>query len=52
MKLFADDTVVYLTVQNSSDANIRQANMDRLECGTGPETRSLTNMAFNPSKCQ
>ena len=40
MKLFADDTVVYLTFHNSSDANIRQTYMNRLKCGTGPETQS------------
>ena len=47
IRLFADDTAVYLTVRNNSDSNILQADLDRLEIW-----ERTWDMEFNPSKCQ
>lgn len=47
VRLFADDTAVYLAVRNSSDANILQADLDKLEIW-----ERTWDMEFNPSKCQ
>ena len=47
VRLFADDTAVYLTVRNNSDSNILQADLDRLEIW-----KRTGDMEFNPSKCQ
>ena len=45
--LFADDTVVYLTVESPSDGQVLQKDLDTL---SGWESRWV--MEFNPSKCQ
>ena len=47
VRLFADDTAVYLTVRNNSDGDILQADLDRLKIW-----ERTWHMEFNPSKCQ
>ena len=47
VRLFADDTAVYLTVTSSEDANTLQADLDTLQ-----EWERTWDMEFNPSKCQ
>ena len=47
VRLFADDTAVYLTVTSSEDANTLQADLDTLQ-----EWESTWDMEFHPSKCQ
>ena len=47
VRLFPDDTAVYLTVTSSEDANALQADLDTLQ-----EWESTWDMEFNPSKCQ
>ena len=47
VRLFADDTAVYLTVTSSEDANTLQADLDTLQ-----EWERIWYMEFNPSKCQ
>ena len=47
VRLFADDTAVYLTVWNNSDSDILQADLDRLEIW-----ERTWDMEFNPNKCQ
>ena len=47
VRLFADDTAVYLTVTSSEDANTLQADL-----GTLQEWERTWDMEFNPSKCQ
>ena len=47
VRLFADDTAVYLTVTNTNDSNILQSDLDILQ-----EWERTWNMEFNPSKCQ
>ena len=47
VRLFADDTAVYLTVTSSEDANTLQADLDTLQ-----EWERTWDMDFNPSKCQ
>ena len=47
VRLFADDTAVYLTVTSLEDANILQSDLDTLE-----EWERTWDMEFNPGKCQ
>ena len=47
IRLFAEDTAVYLTVRNNSDSDILQADLDRLKIW-----ERTWDMEFNPSKCQ
>ena len=47
VRLFADDTAVYLTVTSSEDANTLQADLDTLQ-----EWERIWDTEFNPSKCQ
>ena len=47
VRLFADDTAVYLTVTNTNDSNILQSDLDILQ-----EWERTWDMEFNPSKCQ
>lgn len=46
VRLFADDTAVYLAVSNIHDAKILQANLDQLQLW-----EKEWDMQFNPSKC-
>ena len=46
VKLFANDTAVYLAVSNFQDAHILQHDLDRLH-----EWELQWDMEFNPSKC-
>ena len=46
IRLFADDTAIYLAVCNLIDAQILQEDLDRLN-----EWEKLWDMEFNPSKC-
>ena len=47
IKLFADDTIMYLTVSNQTDCQALQADLTKLETW---ESEWL--MAFNPDKCE
>ena len=47
VRLFADDTAVYLTVNSQEDANTLQTDLDTLQ-----EWELTWDMEFNPSKCQ
>ncbi len=47
VRLFADDTVVYLTIGHQSDASILQEDLQRLEAW-----EALWGMEFHPQKCQ
>ena len=47
LRLFADDTAVYLTVGGSDDGTVLQTDLDRLSVW-----ESQWDMEFNPSKCQ
>ena len=47
VRLFADDTAVYLTVGGSEDQTVPQTDLDRLSVW-----ESQSDMEFNPSKCQ
>ena len=47
LRLFADDTAVYLTVGGSDDGTVLQNDLDRLSMW-----ESQWDMEFNPSKCQ
>ena len=47
VRLFADDTAVYLTVTSLEDANILQSDLDTLE-----EWERTCDIEFNPGKCQ
>ena len=47
MRLFADDTAVYLTVGGSDDGKALQTDLDRLSVW-----ESQWDMEFNPSQCQ
>ena len=47
VRLFVDDTAVYLTVESPSDGQVLQKDLDTL---SGWESR--WDMEFNPSKCQ
>lgn len=47
VRLFADDTAVYLTVRNKNDTSILQDDLDTLQ-----KWERTWDMEFNPSKCQ
>ena len=47
IRLFADDTIMYLTVSNQTDCQALQADLNKLETW---ESEWL--MAFNPDKCE
>ena len=47
VRLFADDTAVYLTVGGSDDGTVLQNDLDRLSMW-----ESQWDTEFNPSKCQ
>ena len=47
VRLFADDTAMYLCISNISEANILQEDLCRLE-----KWEEAWDMNFNPSKCQ
>ena len=47
VRLFADDTAVYLTVRNLNDSRILQNDLNTLQ-----EWERTGDMEFNPSKCQ
>ena len=47
VRLFTDDTVVYLTVSSFKDVNILQADLDILQ-----ECERPWDMEFNPGNCQ
>ena len=47
VRLFADDTAVYLTVTSLEDANTLQTDLDTLQ-----EWERTWDMEFNPGKCQ
>lgn len=47
VRLFADDTAVYLTVSSTEDANTLQGDLDTLQ-----EWERTWDMEFNPGKCQ
>ena len=47
VRLFADDTAVYLTVSSPEDAQTLQSDIDTLQ-----EWEITWSMEFNPSKCQ
>ena len=47
VRLFADDTAVYLTAGGSDDGTVLQTDLDRLSVW-----ESQWDMEFNPSKCQ
>ena len=46
-RLFADDTIVYLTINSPSDPEILQADLHKLE-----KWESSWSMEFNPDKCE
>ena len=47
VRLFADDTAIYITINNQSDSDILQQDLDTLQTW-----ERLWDMDFNPSKCQ
>ena len=47
VRLFAEDTAVYLTIGGEDDSNMLQQDLDRLSV-----LESRWDMEFNPSKCQ
>ena len=47
VRLFADDTAVYLTVQDPNDSERLQSDLNVLK-----ECKKKWDMEFNPSKCQ
>ena len=47
VRLFADDTAIYLTLENKSDSDKLQRDLDRLQTW-----EARWDMEFNPSKCQ
>ena len=47
VRLFADDTAVYLTINHPSDASLLQKDLDQLQ-----QWEVKWDMEFNPSKCQ
>ena len=46
-RLFADDTIVYRTIESSNDCSLLQADLHALE-----EWEQKWGMSFNPSKCE
>ena len=47
VRLFADDTAIYLALENKSDSDKLQRDLDRLQTW-----EARWDMEFNPSKCQ
>ena len=47
IRLFADDTIMYLTVSNQADCQALQSDLSKLET-----CESEWFMAFNPDKCE
>ena len=47
MRLFADDTAIYLTLEDKGDSDTLQRDLDRLQAW-----EARWDMEFNPSKCQ
>ena len=47
VRLFADDTAIYITINNHSDSDTLQQDLDTLQTW-----ERLWDMDFNPSKCQ
>ena len=47
VRLFADDTAVYLTVSSLQDSQVLQSDLDSLQCW-----ERTWDMEFSPSKCQ
>ena len=47
VRLFADDTAVYLTVSSLQDSQVLQSDLDSLQCW-----ERTWHMEFNPTKCQ
>ena len=47
VRLFADDTAIYLTIDNKNASEILQRDLDKLQAW-----ESKQDMEFNPSKCQ
>ena len=47
VRLFADDTALYLTIEGKDDGAALQQDLDRLSVW-----ESMWDMEFNPSKCQ
>ena len=47
VRLFADDTAIYLTLENKDDSDKLQVDLDRLQAW-----EAKWDMEFNPSKCQ
>ena len=47
VRIFADDTAIYLTVESNTDSDCLQKDLDQLQAW-----ESKLDMEFNPSKCQ
>ena len=47
IRLFADDTIVYLTIHSDSDTQVLQRDLDKLA-----EWETLWKMEFHPDKCE
>ena len=47
VRLFADDTAIYLTIESQHDSDCLQRDLDLLQAW-----ESKWDMEFNPSKCQ
>ena len=47
VRLFADDTIAYLTIDSQSDSDWLQRDLDRLA-----QLETLWQMEFHPEKCQ
>ena len=47
VRRFADDTAIYLTLDNKNDSDTLQKDIDRLQAG-----EARWDIEFNPSKCQ
>ena len=47
LRLFAEDTAVYLTVSGLQDSQVLQSDLDSLQCW-----ERIWDIEFNPSKCQ
>ena len=47
VRLFADNTAIYLTLENKGDSDKLQKNLDRVQ-----KREARWDMAFNPSRCQ
>jgi len=47
VRLFADDTIIYLTISNTKDCNLLQEDLNKLS-----QWEKKWKMAFHPDKCQ